>query len=166
MSQKQLLPNNSVLQLSISEYERLCVEYEFVQNLSNSSYLHFLAQHQYFEDSRFMNFLRYLRYWKQPEYLQYLAYPQCLTFLDQLIDNSDFRRLLLSAHHRDAMHQQQGLLWQYGANGGGSGSGETPLPMAGAVGAADNRTGSLAVPTAAAAAPRPSPGVPVGPAGR
>lgn len=128
----------------LSDNERLCVEYEFVQSLSNVTYLHckfesnccytiecvlqfdffylfyhrvfviiyiVLAQMKYFNDESFMHYLRYLRYWKQPEYCQHLVFPQCLTFLDALIDHKEFRERLLIPQFRDYVYHQQGLHW-------------------------------------------------------
>lgn len=97
----------------LNEGERFLIEIEFVQNLGNIRYLHFLAQTKKFDDPAFMNFLRYLRYWKQPEYMQYLVFPQCLAFLDALIDNPKFRNELLIPQFVDYCHQQQGLHWQF-----------------------------------------------------
>ena len=81
---------------SLSERDRFEIEFEFVQNLSNVGYLQFLAQDKLFEDEAFLGFLEYLRYWKQPEYLMHLRFPQCLAFLDALIDNPDFRKVSAS----------------------------------------------------------------------
>lgn len=91
--------------------ERFLIELEFVQNLANLRYLHFLAQGRYFEDTAFLNFLRYLRYWKRPQYLVNILYPQCLAFLDALIDNPRFRQELAIPHFIDYCHHQQGLHW-------------------------------------------------------
>jgi mediator of RNA polymerase II transcription subunit 31 len=79
---------------SITEKERYEIEFEFVQNLANVGYLQFLAQEKLLEDVAFLRFLTYLRYWKQPKYLVQLRFPQCLAFLDALIDNPEFRKVM------------------------------------------------------------------------
>ena len=96
---------------------RLLAELEFIQNLSNVKYLHYLSQNRYFVDERFMNFLKYLRYWKQPEYIRLLTFPQCLIFLDALIENEEFRQELHAPMFIEFVHQQIGQLW---LQGGGS----------------------------------------------
>lgn len=93
------------------EGKRLLIELEFVQNLANPKYLSYLAQNGYFNQDCFINFLRYLQYWKNPEYAKLLVFPQCLSFLDTLINNASFRRELLIPQFIDYIHQQQGLLW-------------------------------------------------------
>jgi len=95
----------------MSDAERLQVEFEFVQNLANPTYLHFLAQNKYFENENFINFLTYLQYWKRPEYCKFLVFPQCLSFLDALINNSDFREKLAHQNFRNFVHQQQAAHW-------------------------------------------------------
>ena len=77
----------------LSNGDRLQMEFEFVQNLANPAYLHFLAQNRYFQDEKFMNFLKYLEYWKRPEYLKHLVFPQCLAFLDALNNVPDFKQV-------------------------------------------------------------------------
>lgn len=91
------------------------IELEFVQNLANARYLHYLALQGYLEDAQFLRFLTYLRYWKQPQYVHYLLFPQCLVFLDALIDDAHFRRELASPQFMEFVHQQQGLSWMYGS---------------------------------------------------
>jgi mediator of RNA polymerase II transcription subunit 31 len=58
-----------------------------------------------------MNFLRYLQYWKKPEYIQMLTFPQCLAFLDNILENNAFRRELALPQFIDFVHQQQGAQW-------------------------------------------------------
>ena len=98
---------------SMSDRDRLLVELEFVQNLSNPVYLHFLAQNKYLVDEAFLNYLQYLRYWKQPEYARLLKFPHCLTFLDALCDNATFRANLCFVQFRDFLHQQQAVHWMF-----------------------------------------------------
>jgi mediator of RNA polymerase II transcription subunit 31 len=98
----------------VSDDERFRQDKEFVQLLCNMKYLQFLAQNKYFQDEKFMLYLEYLRYWKQPEYCVLLSYPQCLAFLDNLIDNERFRTELMQPAFIDYAHQQQGFAWQLG----------------------------------------------------
>lgn len=100
---------------SIDAEDRFYLELEFVQNLSNPSYLHCLAGRGLLEDRCFLNFLRYLRYWKDPSYSVHLLFPQCLAVLDQLLDNPSFRKELLLPQFVEYIHQQQGLHWMRGA---------------------------------------------------
>lgn len=96
----------------ISDEERLYCDLEFIQNLSNVKYLHYLAQNRYLKDPSFLNYLEYLRYWKDPKYMRLLRFPHCLSFLDALIDNADFREELAKPTFADYVHAQQGLHWQ------------------------------------------------------
>ena len=96
-----------------SSEDRFYIELEFVQNLSNPKYLNHLAQSGYFEQEGFINFLKYLRYWKNPEYIKHLIFPQCLAFLDALIENPSFRRELALPQFVEFVHQQQGCHWMY-----------------------------------------------------
>ena len=98
-----------------SAEDRFYLELEFVQNLSNPSYLHCLAGRGLLEDRCFLKFLRYLRYWKDPAYSVHLLFPQCLAVLDQLLDNPSFRKELLLPQFVEYIHQQQGLHWMRGA---------------------------------------------------
>ena len=84
---------------TINEKERYEIEFEFVQNLANVGYLQFLAQEKYFENEAFIRFLKYLRYWKRPEYMIHLRFPQCIAFLDALIDNPQFRKVSVKVRH-------------------------------------------------------------------
>lgn len=93
--------------------KRILIELEFVQNLSNVKYLHYLALNKYFDDPAFMRFLEYLQYWKEPQYSKYLLFPQSLAFLDALVYNTTFRRELVFPQFVDFVHRQQGLHWQY-----------------------------------------------------
>ena len=65
---------------------RLIVELEFIQSLSNPVYLTHLSMNNFLDDEAFINYLRYLRYFKQPEYMCLLKFPQSLRFLDALIE--------------------------------------------------------------------------------
>ena len=102
-----------LLKLSaLSSERRLVVELEFVQNLCNSKYLSYLAQNRYLSDDKFIRFLQYLRYWKKPEYARLLIFPQCLAFLDALIENESFRKELSSPQFAEFIHSQQGSHWR------------------------------------------------------
>jgi mediator of RNA polymerase II transcription subunit 31 len=96
---------------SLSDNERLLIELEFVQNLANAKYLNYLAQQGYLEEESFLSFLRYLQYWKKPEYMQLLVFPQCLAFLDSILNDKNFRRELAVPQFVDYVHQQQGAQW-------------------------------------------------------
>jgi mediator of RNA polymerase II transcription subunit 31 len=78
---------------NLSNNDRLMIEFEFVQNLSNPAYLHYLAQNKYLQDPKFINFLIYLKYWEKPEYIRHLVFPQCLAFLNELVSNPKFREV-------------------------------------------------------------------------
>ena len=91
--------------------EKFSIELEFVQNLANPKYLNYLAQNGYFQQEEFISFLKYLRYWKQPQYLKKLLFPQCLDFLDALIDNPQFCRELALPQFMEYVHAQQGAQW-------------------------------------------------------
>ncbi|KAK9365986.1 SOH1-domain-containing protein [Lipomyces kononenkoae] len=83
------LPNSEPQQaVETSQVEppptRFEVELEFVQALANPQYANFLAQNNYLEDERFINYLEYLEYWRKPEYVKYLIYPNCLHVLTLL----------------------------------------------------------------------------------
>ena len=95
--------------------ERLICDFEFVQNLANIGYLQYLAVNKYFAQETFMNYLKYLRYWKEPEYSRMLVFPQCLAFLDALIDNEQFRQELVLGNFVEFVHQQQGAHWLAGS---------------------------------------------------
>jgi mediator of RNA polymerase II transcription subunit 31 len=94
-----------------NDEERFNIELEFVQNLCNAKYLNYLAQNGYFEDEKFMNFLKYLYYWKEPKYMKFLVYPQCLIFLENLVENSAFRKELVIPQFIEYIYQQQGFHW-------------------------------------------------------
>jgi mediator of RNA polymerase II transcription subunit 31 len=97
--------------MPVSDRERLQCDLEFIQNLCNASYLQFLAQNKYFDQSEFMNYLRYLQYWNEPEFKQLLMFPQCLEILDNLLSNESFRKELLLPQYVAYFHQQQGSFW-------------------------------------------------------
>ncbi|THU44844.1 hypothetical protein C4D60_Mb02t11640 [Musa balbisiana] len=73
--------------------QRFLLELEFVQCLSNPTYIHYLAQNRYFEDEAFIGYLKYLKYWQRPEYIKFIMYPHCLFFLE-LLQNANFRNAM------------------------------------------------------------------------
>ncbi len=75
------------------EIYRFIQDLEFVQCLSNPLYLEFLAQNNYFNDQRFINYLEYLQYFKNIEDMKYITYSRSIVFLD-LIQYDFFRELL------------------------------------------------------------------------
>eukprot|EP01084_Bolivina_argentea_P217684 369545_1 len=93
--------------------DRFVRELELVQSLASPEYLHFLAQSRYLDDPAFLAFLGYLTYWKRPEYAIYIKFPQCLAFLDLLLEDPQFRKELATELFRDWIHQQQFLHWRY-----------------------------------------------------
>eukprot|EP01041_Mallomonas_annulata_P008828 gene8828-18275_t len=102
--------NNDYGTTTTNSDEKFLIELEFVQNLANPAYLHFLAQNRYFDDPAFMNYLKYLQYWKRPDF------PQCLQFLDEIIDKPNFRKELAVQTFRDFVYQQQFAHWLYDAH--------------------------------------------------
>ena len=61
-----------------------------------------------------MHFLKYLEYWKEPAYMKYLVFPQCLTVLDALNTEDEFKEKLKHENFRDYFHLQQGVAWSLG----------------------------------------------------
>ena len=103
---QSLLPDN--------REDQFYIDLEFIQNLCNPRYLNFLAQNGYFHQDEFLAYLKYLRYWKDPKYMKYLLFPQCLAFLDGIIDNIQFRNELTINEFVNYIHLQQGLHWVSG----------------------------------------------------
>jgi mediator of RNA polymerase II transcription subunit 31 len=103
---KSLLPEN--------REDQFYIDLEFLQNLCNARYLHYLAQNGYFQKEEFMKYLKYLRYWKEPQYMKYILFPQCLAFLDAVIDNVEFRSELTIQQFIEYIHVQQGTHWVAG----------------------------------------------------
>ncbi|XP_018011211.2 mediator of RNA polymerase II transcription subunit 31-like [Hyalella azteca] len=91
---------------------RFQVELEFVQCLANPSYLHFLAQRNFFKDQAFVNYLKHLLYWKEPEYAKHLKYPMCLYFLD-LLQHESFRKEIVNGQCAKYIDDQMILHWQH-----------------------------------------------------
>lgn len=90
------------------EYRNELLEFtqdiEFVQSLSNPSYLSYLIEKGYLEDKQFLNYLKYLNYLKTPEFIKFIIYPRgiaCLellqleSFRNELLTNPDFINYLL-----------------------------------------------------------------------
>ena len=91
-----------------------------------------LAQQQYFQDERFINYLSYLRYWKKPQYACYITYvirtsfltrtlrnsfryPHSLYFLD-LLQHERFRKELAKPDCVAYIHRQQFYHWLHYRN--------------------------------------------------
>jgi mediator of RNA polymerase II transcription subunit 31 len=98
------------------EADRFYVELEFVQNLANARYLNYLGVQGYYDDPQFIDYLKYLRYWRDPQYMKYLMFPQCLEFLEVLIENPNFRKEISLPPFMQFVHQQQGLEWMHGTS--------------------------------------------------
>jgi mediator of RNA polymerase II transcription subunit 31 len=94
--------------------EQFYIDLEFIQNLCNARYLHYLAQNGYFQQEEFLKYLQYLTYWKDPQYMKYLLFPQCLAFLDAILENTQFRNELTISEFINYIHMQQGLHWVNG----------------------------------------------------
>ncbi|XP_068635509.1 mediator of RNA polymerase II transcription subunit 31-like [Aristolochia californica] len=91
--------------------QRFLLELEFVQCLSNPTYIHYLAQNRYFEDEAFIGYLKYLQYWQQPEYIKFIMYPHCLFFLE-LLQNANFRNAMAHPGSKELAHRQQFFFWK------------------------------------------------------
>ncbi|KAH7824286.1 putative mediator of RNA polymerase II transcription subunit 31 [Monocercomonoides exilis] len=89
---------------------RFEAEMDFVQCLANPDYLTWLAQQKTFENPAFIRYLEYLQYWKRPEYISFLMFPQCLFFLDKLLD-PQVREALKSSAVSDIIKKQQDNIW-------------------------------------------------------
>ncbi|KAL3524103.1 hypothetical protein ACH5RR_016937 [Cinchona calisaya] len=91
--------------------QRLLLELEFVQCLSNPTYIHYLAQNRFFEDEAFIGYLKYLQYWQRPEYIKFIMYPHCLFFLE-LLQNANFRNAMAHPGNKELAHRQQFYFWK------------------------------------------------------
>ncbi|RYH20683.1 hypothetical protein EON65_22710 [archaeon] len=99
---------------NVDKKDQFYVDLEFVQNLCSARYLQHLALQGYLDDPQFLEYLRYLTYWKEPQYAKFLIFPQCLEFLDVLINSDPFRREIALPQFVEFVHQQQGLEWMHG----------------------------------------------------
>jgi mediator of RNA polymerase II transcription subunit 31 len=114
VKQNPLLPGTLTEPETESQKEnrkRFELELEFVQLLSNPSYLQFLAQQRLFTDQSFLNYIKYLTYWQQPKYAKYIVYPYCLQLLD-LLQDEGFRTALASADTAAFLHQKEYKVWE------------------------------------------------------
>lgn len=91
--------------------QRFLLELEFIQCLSNPTYIHYLAQNRYFEDEAFIGYLKYLQYWQRPEYIKFIMYPHCLFFLE-LLQNANFRNAMAHPASKEVAHRQQFYFWK------------------------------------------------------
>ena len=67
-------------------------ELEFVQLLAQPSFLQFLAGEGLLQQPSFVTYLQaLLATWRQPAYSCHLAWPACLTILELLAEDADFR---------------------------------------------------------------------------
>ena len=92
---------------------RFELELEFLQSLASPAYIHHLSTS---EDDlvALQPFLRYLRdTWTQPDYIRFVQYPDCLFFLDMLIENPRCLKEWTLPAFRNFCHQQQFLAWQH-----------------------------------------------------
>jgi mediator of RNA polymerase II transcription subunit 31 len=89
---------------------RFRLELEFVQLLSNPSYLLHLHEQKYLQDPLFINYLKYLKYWQQPEYAQYILFPYSLQVLE-LLQLKSFRDGF-SQEVGQFLHQKQYFHWE------------------------------------------------------
>ncbi|KAG2386322.1 hypothetical protein C9374_002768 [Naegleria lovaniensis] len=92
---------------------RFEMELEFIQLLSNPSYLQYLAQYKYFEDPAFIEYLKYLQYWKRPEYAKFIRFPNCLFMLDRIVTDAQFREECKLNPFRDLLQQQIMCHWSF-----------------------------------------------------
>lgn len=97
------------------ERVRFEAELEFVQSLANPEYLHYLAQHRYFDDEDFVSYLQYLNYWRERPYCLYLVFPHCLRMLELLQTDAKFVEMLKRADFKDHVFTQQHYHWRYRA---------------------------------------------------
>jgi mediator of RNA polymerase II transcription subunit 31 len=91
--------------------ERFYIELEFLQNMANPHYLHYLSRNGYFDDPQFMSFLVYMQYWKAPEYKKCIMFPQSLLFLDEILANAQFRKELSVPMFINYIETQQLAFW-------------------------------------------------------
>jgi mediator of RNA polymerase II transcription subunit 31 len=100
---------------SRAERVRFEAELEFVQSLANPEYLHFLAQHRYFDDPDFVSYLRHLSYWQRQPYCLHIAFPHCLRMLELLQNDTNFVEMLKRADFKDHVLRQQQWHWRWRA---------------------------------------------------
>ena len=88
-------------------------ELDFVQSLANAEFVHQLAVDGCLEKPEFIEFLQHLSYWKKPDCIKLLQYPQCLTILQILLEDVDFRKSIATQEGLNALKFQQGTSWIY-----------------------------------------------------
>ena len=125
---------------------RFSLELEFLQALASPAYLHFLATTKsetgdrlLLQEPEFIAFLRYLRTtWSQPEYARFINYPNCLYFLELLIEKPSVAKEWTLPGFKIFAHQQQFYAWQYRHSQlYGRGTNEPPPPPAAAANAGE-----------------------------
>ena len=100
-------------------------ELEFVQALANVDYIHYLAQHRYFDDARFVEYIEYLQYWRQPPYCLYITWPHCLRILE-LLQTERFVAALKREDFKTHLAQQQHWHWLWRHGGPSATAGAAP----------------------------------------
>ena len=124
-----------------------------MQALANPEYLHYLAQHRYFDDPSFISYLEYLRYWREHPYCLYIAFPHCLRMLE-LLGSASFVDALKRADFKEHLFNQQHWHWKYRAT--------EPLDLQALLGLGDAvaLAGAVASASNAPALLAPGPGAP------
>ncbi|XP_057771931.1 mediator of RNA polymerase II transcription subunit 31-like isoform X1 [Salvia miltiorrhiza] len=102
-------PPKTVYKDPDDDRQRFLLELEFVQCLSNPTYIH--SQNRYFEDGAFIGYLKYLQYLQRLEYLKFIMYPHCLFFLE-LLQNVNFRNAMAHPANKELAHRQQFYFWK------------------------------------------------------
>lgn len=59
---------------------------KFIQLLLNKDYISYLIGIDFFKHKNSLNYLKYLRYFKSLPYITTLIYPDCLVWLEKLIE--------------------------------------------------------------------------------
>ena len=99
-----------VMESKEEEQKRFIMELEFIQALTNPSYLSFLAKNGHFDDPKLIAYLEYLLYWTTPKYSHLLTYPNALVVI-KLLQGEDFRKELKNELFINHLHQQQFFQW-------------------------------------------------------
>ena len=79
---------------------------QFVQCLSNPTYLSHLAAQKLLDRPSFIAYLNYLQYWKQPQYARYLTYPGPTLRALELLQQERFRREIISPALAEELSRQ------------------------------------------------------------
>lgn len=96
-------------------HTRFELELEFVQLFAAPRYCQFIASEGYLGDAAFVAYLRYLRsYWAQPAYSRFLLWPQCLTAIDDLLEDAGVRIALADARFVAMAEMDAEASWRRG----------------------------------------------------